>query len=61
VDNQSIPVSALFGSIPYKTGILIDIDPFVASIPPGGFRYVRFTEPGTSDAAELDAIDILRP
>jgi hypothetical protein len=60
-DNQSIPVSALYGFVPYKTGILIDLDPFVAVIPPGGFRYIRLTEPGTADAAELDSIDVLRP
>lgn len=39
-----------------RIGILIDIDPIV---PPGSYPYIRFSDPGTGDGADIDAIELL--
>ncbi len=57
-DNAVIPISALYGSSPYQTGITIDVD---AVAPGGTYRYVaiRSLGVGDMDGAEVDSILIL--
>jgi hypothetical protein len=58
-DNKPIPFSVLYGSLPYRTGIAIDVD---ALAPPTGlYSWVRISSPlgGDNDPAEVDAIEIL--
>ena len=51
-DNFFIASGSLYNTI----GILIDIDPIV---PVGNYPYIRFTDPGTGDGADLDGIELL--
>jgi uncharacterized repeat protein (TIGR02543 family) len=74
-DNEYIPFSALYGTLPLKTGIAIDVDnaPGVAvpapldattipgPVPPGFYRYLRIFAPpgGDGDGTGVDSIEIL--
>ncbi len=55
-DNEAIPAASLLSG----SGIGIDVD-FLGPVPVGGYRYLRVTSPvgGASDAAQLDAIQVL--
>ncbi|MBE7469580.1 MAG: hypothetical protein HS114_10630 [Anaerolineales bacterium] len=57
-DNLVIPVTNLYGTAPYTTGITIDID---ARAPAGIYQYIRIESPpnGANDPPEVDAIEIL--
>jgi hypothetical protein len=57
-DNTNIPLSVLYGSWPYQSGIAIDVD---AVAPGGTYRYVRITSPagGDFDGSEVDALEVL--
>ncbi len=57
-DNAEIPISDLYGSWPYQTGITIDVD---AVAPGGTYRYVaiRSLAVGDMDGAEVDSIQVL--
>lgn len=59
-DNKIIPLSALYGSTPYKTGIEIDVDA-VRPSPGVVYNCVRISSPlgGDNDAAEVDAVQVL--
>jgi len=52
-ENEAIPSGSLYNN----TGVAIDIDPWT----PGGysFRYVRLTDGGGTDTAQIDAIERL--
>lgn len=54
-DNEVIDLSFLYGTLPLKTGVLIDID---ARAPAGVYNYVRFYSPigGANDVLEIDAV-----
>ena len=56
-DNEAIPASALYPSGGTGTGVTIDIGPWT----PAGYayRFVRFTCPGSSDPAQIDAVQRL--
>jgi hypothetical protein len=58
-DNMLIPVSVLYGSPPYQTGIEIDVD--AVAPPPGLYNWVRISSPigGDNDPAEVDAVEVL--
>jgi hypothetical protein len=57
-DNELIPMSALWGTPPYQTGVAIDVDGLA---PAGTYRWVRLTSPfgGDDDGSEVDAIEVL--
>jgi hypothetical protein len=57
-DNQQIPLSVLYGSGAFKTGVEIDINGLV---PPGVYHWVRISSPAgvNHDPAEVDAIEVL--
>lgn len=57
-DNENVGIANLYGTLPYKTGIAIDVD---AVAPSGTYRYVRFYVPpgGGNDVMQVDAIEIL--
>jgi hypothetical protein len=59
LDNEAIPDSVLYGSLPYKTGIAIDVD--MVAPPPGVYSWVRISSPlgGDNDPAEVDAVEVL--
>jgi len=46
------------GSLYQNSGILIDIDGF-GCISPGSYPFIRFTDPGTGDGADIDAVQPL--
>jgi hypothetical protein len=74
-DNAVIPLSVLYGTLPLKTGIAIDVDgaPGVAvpapldattipgPVPPGSYRYLRIYAPpgGDGDGTGMDSMDVL--
>jgi hypothetical protein len=50
----------LYGTLPYKTGIAIDINGVIPSPTGEGYRYIRITAGGFGpEAAEIDAIERL--
>ena len=50
----------LYGTLPYKTGIAIDINGVIPPPTGEGYRYIRITAGGTgADAAEIDTIERL--
>jgi uncharacterized repeat protein (TIGR01451 family) len=53
-DNQVVPLSDLYGSLPHQTGIAIDVD----AIAPGSYRYVRLS-PVSGCCTGWDALEIL--
>lgn len=58
-DNQAIPLGVLYGTLPYKTGIAIDLD---ALVPADVYPCIRIISPinwPNNDGAEVDAIEIL--
>jgi len=73
-DNEVILFDYLYGTLPLKTGIAIDVDnaPGVAvpgaltntipgPVPPGSYRYLRIYAPpgGDGDGTGVDSIDVL--
>lgn len=57
-DNQLIPMTVLYGTLPLKTGITIDIDAIGLA---GSYQYIRIYSPngGANDGPEVDAIEVL--
>jgi hypothetical protein len=57
-DNQSIPLTVLYGSPPLRTGITVDVD---ARAPANTYGYVRIYSPfnPNSDPTEVDSIEVL--
>ncbi len=57
-DNQNIPLTDLYGSSPFQTGIAIDVD---ARAPAGTYSYVRIYSPFNTngDPTEVDSIEVL--
>jgi hypothetical protein len=64
--NAPIPLSTLYGTPPYNTGILINVD--ITTVPTGVYDRVSITGPtpgvgtpayGAGDLAEVDAIEVL--
>lgn len=54
-DNEIIPTSVLYGSLPYPTGIMITIPPAFQP-----YRYVLISAPlSCGDPAEVDSIETL--
>ena len=59
-ETDNCPIAS--GDLYNNTGVLIDVDYGPLSlVPPGGYRWIRFTEPGlgSTDGAQVDAIEIL--
>ena len=56
-ENEPIPSRDLYGTLPYKTGIAIDIG--VWTSPGYSYRYVRFTYPAGTQGAQVDAVERL--
>ncbi len=57
-DNESIPMTDLYGTPPLNTGISIDAESVVPT--PGIYSWLRILSPyGGGDAAEVDAVEIL--
>src|SRR6185503_1144784 len=48
----------LYGSMPFITGIAIDVD---AKAPPGVYRWVRLVGVGAGSNSEVDALQVLNP
>ncbi len=60
VDNYPIPLSALIGSLPVKTGVGIDIDYGALGIPAGTYQYLHIISPADSgDGCDVDAIQVI--
>lgn len=62
IDNQTIPLSALWGALPLQTGIAIDLDSSALGIPPGVYPCIRIISPFNfpdNDPSEVDALEIL--
>ena len=57
-DNLPIPITELYGSPPYISGITIDVD---QRAPAGVYQYLRLLSPfgGDNDGAQVDAIQLL--
>jgi len=56
-DNHPIPAANLYSANGYATGLRIELDGYV---PPGEYRYIRFSAPtGDGDGADIDAIQVL--
>jgi hypothetical protein len=63
IDNQTIPLSALWGTLPLQTGIAIDLDSAALGIPPGIYPCIRIISPFNfpdNDPSEVDALEILQ-
>jgi len=73
-DNLPIPLSALYGSLPYQTGIEIDVDGALGvavpgeladtvpgPVPNGSYRYLRIYSPlgGADNGLQFDSLQIL--
>jgi hypothetical protein len=58
LDNESIPLTDLYGTPPFQTGVSIDVDGLAG---PGSYGWVRISSPlgGSNDPSEVDAIEIL--
>ena len=62
IDNQEIPLSALWGVYPLQTGVAIDLDSLSLDIPPGMYPCIRIISPFNypdNDPSEVDALEIL--
>ncbi len=58
-DNRNIPTTSLYGAS-YKSGILIDVDYNTSGKPPeGSYRYIVILAPSSSDASQIDAIEVV--
>jgi len=66
VPNAPIPMSTLYGTPPFNTGILIDVD--IPLVPTGVYDRLSITGPtpgpgtppyGAGDVAEVDAVEVL--
>jgi hypothetical protein len=56
-DNREIPTSVLYGTPPYQSGILIDVDYNTDGKPPeGSYRYLVILAPSSLDSSQVDAI-----
>ena len=64
-DNQAIPSSELYGTIPlFETGIEIDVDGASSDPPVGSYQYIVILSPeggSSGDAADIDAIEVIPP
>jgi hypothetical protein len=60
-DNQQIPLSELYGTDPYQTGIAIDVDNALSNPPPGLYQYVVIMSPatGSGESAEVNAVEVI--
>jgi hypothetical protein len=60
-DNQPINIGELYGTIPYQTGIAIDVDNATSNPPLGPYQYVVILSPegGSGEAAEINAIEVI--
>ena len=62
IDNQEIPLSALWGVYPLQTGIAIDLDSSSLDIPAGLYPCIRIISPFNypdNDPSEVDALQLL--
>ncbi len=66
VPNAPIPLATLYGTAPYQTGILINVD--ITTVPTGMYDRVSIAGPtpgsgtpayGAGDRAEVDAVEVL--
>jgi hypothetical protein len=66
VPNAPIPIATLYGTSPYQTGILINVD--ITTVPTGAYDRVSVAGPtpgsgtpayGPGDLAEVDAVEVL--
>lgn len=56
-DNRDIPTTVLYGTPPYQSGILIDVDYNTDGKPPeGSYQYLVILAPPSSDASQVDAV-----
>jgi hypothetical protein len=62
IDNQEIPLGALWGAYPLQTGIAIDLDSTALDIPAGLYPCIRLISPFNypdNDPSEVDALEII--
>lgn len=56
-DNREVPTSVLYGTPPYQSGILIDVDYNTDGKPPeGSYQYLVILAPSSVDSSQVDAI-----
>lgn len=63
-DNQSIPVSELYGTPTLQTGILVDVDNAPSSPPPGNYIFLAIQAPiaptnDGNDGVDVNSVEIL--
>jgi len=60
-DERAIPSTVLYGTLPLKTGVAIDLD--IAGIPAGSYPYLRITAPvdNNDNQLEIDALVAITP